>query len=182
MGNRTDSWAAELEVRVRTMLTAQESHTQQAATEQAALDAWVADEIVAHAQAEHASAETAEALKVEHRAALGRVRETLGESMDQADTLRLDLARKASEAETLRRENAEALEAHRLALEAERAKPPQIVTTIVPPPPPAQIAFDTQRTPNGLLRSVVLRAEGYQEVTIDIERGPDNRMRQLKVR
>jgi hypothetical protein len=75
-------------------------------------------------------------------------------------------------------------EEHRLALEALRAAPPQVVRGHVPAPTlaPEDISFSLVKGPSsGLLNRVVLKAKGYEDVEIDIVRGADNRMRDLKI-
>jgi len=47
---------------------------------------------------------------------------------------------------------------------------------------PSDIQFVYTRNENRLLRHVTLRAKGYDDLVIDIERGSDNRMREIRVR
>lgn len=47
---------------------------------------------------------------------------------------------------------------------------------------PDQIKFDWQRGGTGLVNQVVLRAEGFEDTTVRVERFPDNRIRGLYVK
>ncbi len=75
-------------------------------------------------------------------------------------------------------------------LKTERSRPappapvrqpaPRVITER--PVPPEKIEFEYRRNFSGLLSSVTMRAEGYEDATVDIVRGLDNRMQQLQLR
>ena len=48
-------------------------------------------------------------------------------------------------------------------------------------PKPENVDFVFHRQVNGLLSRVILKAEGFHDVAVDVIRGADNRMRTLKV-
>lgn len=99
------------------------------------------------------------------------LRASLGASQEEIERLRAEAKKHAEETERRRAE----------AKKQPKASPaPQQLPQ--PAPALADIQFEYQRHDNGLLRHVVLKAKGFRETVIDIERGADNRMRNLKVR
>jgi len=134
-------------------------------------------------QAARAEREAAVARAEEERE---RLRTLLNESDAGAEQLRAELAARASEVETIR------AEAQRLAEERARAaaeleelrKRPTTTAPAAPSPAPRPERVEVMPKFNqaGYLAGVVLQAEGYEDVLIDIVRGADNKVRTMKVR
>lgn len=165
--------------------------TEEALERSKLLQAAVADEQRAKAQLETRISEqraAAEGATAEHQAAIERARLTLASANTVAEHLRVELTQKEVESSRAHAELVRITEEHRQAIVATKAaaeveaaaRPARIV--IQPPVKPEKIDFEYHRAANGLLNSVVLKAAGYDDVAIDIVRGGDNRMKQLKVR
>lgn len=143
-----------------------------------------AEERAAKLEAEAAiSAQASKALLSERERSIAVLRE-LAEQTD-AQLLEVRAAKSAAEQELARaRAELEQLAEARLKLEqdlrAERTKPAPAPIQIQPLKP-EKIDFEPIRRADGLLARVVLRAKGYEDVTVHVVRGEDNRMRQLKI-
>lgn len=106
----------------------------------------------------------------------------VGESSERVREESVQL-RAAYEQELAVRTEAQRLaEEHRQAFEALRAVPPKVIREPAPAPTlaPEDISFGIVKGASGLLNRVVLKAKGYDDVAIDIHRGADNRIRDLK--
>lgn len=159
------------------------------ATEEQAARAKV-EERLAEVEAHHARLTgELEAANAEMRRQATELQGSIGELRASSEHLRSELLAKDAEATTLREEAARAAAQHRKALEeataaiaaaAAASRSPEMIYQA--PVKPEKVDFEYRRGVDGLLKSVVLKAAGYDDVTVDIERGGDNRMRQLKVK
>lgn len=147
-------------------------------------------ERVEKARAQEAAAEYQRKLE-EHEALLTQQRQTLQQQVDSdLAAFREREAQARAEAQHWRETVERATQEHRDALSgayaqiaAERvartASAPQLIAQ--PPISPESISLGPLRGGDGLLRRVVLKADGYDDVAIDIVRGVDNRMVELKL-
>lgn len=128
----------------------------------------------AEANAARIQAEYETALRKQKEAAQ-QMREIIAAAEDEAARLRADLASRTGEIERLQAE-----------IQAKPMPQPEPQPAPVANTPaalkPEDIQFEYRRHANGLLARVVMKAKGYQDVAIDIERGADNLMRNLRVR
>lgn len=144
-------------------------------------------------------AERAERTRLE---AEGKARADVAAAAHAAETTRLrDLLREADiQTETAHREASvrdarileterlaqETAERHRQELEAarrERQPLPAILAPVPPPmPAPEEIEFEPHKDTNGLLRALLIKSPGYSPLLVEVMRGADNRMRNLKAR
>lgn len=135
--------------------------------------------------AREAAERRAETISAEATTVLSAQQEGAQRLRDMLFTKEEETGRLRAETEQLR-ETSSQLQAENVRLTQALAVVPPAQRPVVSQPPvpvnPADIQFVYQRHENGLLRHVVLRANGFNDVTIDIDRGPDNRMRKLKVR
>jgi chromosome segregation ATPase len=142
-----------------------------------AIETQRAADILAHEERGRAHAQELSSLQAnmaEVRTSAARLREELIARDAEAAELRAASARAAEE-------YARALEAARAATQAAEARAAAPRVVYEPAARPEKIDFEYHRGANGLLARVVLKAQGYEDVAIDIERGADNRMRNLKI-
>jgi hypothetical protein len=146
-------------------------------------------------EARLAEIERSHAAQVEaHQLAYGQVEQSLAHVRESAARMRAELIEKDAEGQRLREESVRAGEEYRTALERAQAAAasaeaaakaansgtPQVIYQ--PPEKPKKIDFQYHRGETGLLNRVVLKSEGYDDVVVDVVRGPDNRMMNLKVK
>lgn len=141
---------------------------------------------------EKSAREAAAALEIartEHLNTTTGLRSLLGETQDVAAQLRADLARSSATTEEFRQQAEKTSNAHHQALVAlaaaeEKAKAAARIPApqVVPPLKSADITLDAIMATDGLLQRVVLKAKGYDDVAIDIERDGANSLKTLIVR
>lgn len=142
------------------------------------------------AQIEAMKAESATALQsaqsaiAERESQLTQLRELLNETDTNTAGLQKELRQRTRELSKMNkamaaREQAAAAQIADLTARLETMPAVQPASEPAPPLKPEQIQFDWQRGGSGLVNSVVLRADGYDDVTINVERFPDNRIRNL---
>ena len=140
----------------------------------------------ARVQAEHHAALAARASEIEN------LRRVYGEVDSQRADLQAQLLLATEEAGRSRAASEAALAAREREIAELRARPSQVIREPAPPAPapapvprlkPEDISFEWHRSDvTGLLRGVVLRAKGYEDLVLEIERRGDNRMHNLKVK
>lgn len=138
-----------------------------------------------------AERQASEAAAAAHRQALEAMQKSMAEQSTSVERLRAELLEKDAETAELRRAAQRAADDYAQALKdskaaaiaaaeaAARNVEPRVIYQ--PAVKPEAIDFEILKDPNGLLRRVVLKAKGYEDVAVDIERGADNRMRNLKI-
>lgn len=118
---------------------------------------------------------------------LTKLRANYGENMDQYAALQRELDERTT---ALQAAQDKAAAAERQAMEQIQelnaklaAIPPAPAAPVKEPPLRAdQIEMNWNRDGAGLIHSVVLKAAGYDDVTVNVERFPDNRIRALNVK
>lgn len=119
---------------------------------------------------------------------LEQTQASMAELRASGDRLRAELTARDAEAQQLREASARAAEEYTRALAdataaTQRAASIEAQPKLIyqPPVKPEAINFEYHKDLNGYLTRVVLKAEGYEDVAVDIIRDGANRMRDLKI-